>query len=61
MRSKKFGAKIMRMQKGPVVRRVWVICRDLANMYTDENWFEISFVVDILGTKFPKYLTLTNK
>ena len=48
-------------KKGPVVRRVWVIFRDLANMYTDENWFEISFVVDILGTKFPKYLTLKNK
>ena len=27
-------------------------------VYTNENWFVIPFVVDILGTEFPKYLTL---
>ena len=26
-------------------------------MYTNENWFEIPFVVDILGTELPKYLS----
>ena len=34
------------------------IYRDLAIMYTNENWFVILFVVDILGTEIPKYLTL---
>ena len=34
------------------------IYRDLAIMYTNENWFEIPFVVYILGTEFPKYQTL---
>ena len=34
------------------------IYRDLAIMYTNEGWFVIPFVVDILGTEFPKYLTL---
>ena len=34
------------------------IFRDLAIVYTNENWFEIPFVKDILGTEFPKYLTL---
>ena len=29
-------------------------------MYTNENWFEIPYVVDILETEFPKYLTLVH-
>ena len=33
------------------------IYRDLVIMLTNENWFVIPFVVDILGTEFPKYLT----
>ena len=36
------------------------IYRDLAIMYTNENWFEIPYVVDILETDFPKYLTLVH-
>ena len=31
---------------------IWQSCTQ------NENWFEIPFVVDILGTEFPKYLTL---
>ena len=37
------------------------IYRDLAMVYTNENWFVIPFVVGILGTEFPKYLTLVRK
>ena len=29
-------------------------------VYTNENWFKIPFVKDILGTEFPKYLTLVH-
>ena len=36
------------------------IYRDLAIMYTNENWFVIPLVVDILETEFPKYLTLNS-
>ena len=30
-------------------------------MCTKENWFDIHFIVDILGTEFPKYPTLVRK
>ena len=36
------------------------IYRDLTVVYTNENWFVIPFVVDILGTEFTKYPTLAN-
>ena len=36
------------------------IYKDLAIKYTNENWFQTPFVVDILGTKFPKYPTLVH-
>ena len=30
-------------------------------VYTNENWFVISWVVYILGTKLPKYVTLVRQ
>ena len=35
------------------------IYRDLTMVYTNENWFVIPFVVDILGTEFPKISDLS--
>ena len=35
--------------------------RDLTMVYTNENWFVSPFVIDILGTEFPRYLTIVFK